>query len=129
MGLVATSSGQFTADAKLTANFTNGTDPNLGTNFQNAINGRILNFKNSSNGQKIEGWELTLNPAKFGSDATTNGGFNFSAMTSGGKDTPEGGWRGNFYGPETGPDGDDVGEDPDPIQPSSVAGEFFRPFR
>lgn len=126
-GLVPTSSGQFTADANLTANFTSGTDGDLGANFQNAIHGKISNFENSSTGQMIEGWELTLNPAKF--DGTTaSGGFSFSAMTSGGKDTPAGGWRGSFFGPATGPDGDDADELPDPIQPGSVAGEFLGHF-
>ena len=126
-GPVPTSSGQFTADAELTANFTNGTDPNLGTAFQNAINGKISNFKNST-GHNIEGWELILNPAKFDSNVVANGGFTFSAGTSGGKDQPAGGWRGSFFGSATGPDGDDVGTDPDPIQPGSVAGEFLGHF-
>ena len=118
-GLVPTSSGAFTADANLTANFTNGTDPNIGTAFQDAIHGTISNFKNSS-GDAIEGWELTLNPAQF-SDIS-EGVFN--GRTSGGKDAPtgdnRGGWRGSFYGSATDADG--------PIQPGSVAGEFLGHF-
>ncbi len=133
-GLVPTSSGQFTAEANLTANFSNSyDDPNLGSAFQDAIHGKVSNFVNSSTGQSIEGWELTLNPAKFdGSNAnfsvTDRGGFTFGSMTSGGKDTPAGGWRGSFFGPATGPDGDDADENPDPIQPGSVAGEFLGHF-
>lgn len=126
-GPVPTSSGAFTADANLTANFTNGTVGALGTDFQNAIHGTISNFKNGD-GQDIEGWELTLDPAKFSGTVAANGGFAFSAGTSGGKNTPAGGWRGSFFGPATGPDGDDAGEEPDPIQPGSVAGEFLGHF-
>lgn len=126
-GLVPTSSGQFTAEANLTANFTNSTDGDLGTNYQNAIHGKVSNFMNSSTGQMIEGWELTLDPAKFAGndttfDANARGGFTFGNTTSGGKDAPAGGWRGSFYGPSTAADGTTA------IQPGSVAGEFLGHF-
>ena len=123
-GLVPTSSGQFTADASLTAHF--GESPDVGTTFQNAINGTVSNFVNSSTNQAIEGWTLTLKPAKF--DTSTEAGFDFGGMTSGGANTSAGGWRGNFYGPATGPDGPDDNTDPDVITPGSVAGEFLGHF-
>ena len=120
MGPVATSSGQFTADAKLSAYFgtSNGA---VGTNFENAIHGKVSTFTNSSTGQVIEGWELTLNPVKFNTETPP-----FEGSASGGMNTPMGAWRVSFFG-----DAADTDEDMNGTQandPTSVAGEFLGHF-
>jgi hypothetical protein len=120
MGVVPTSSGQFAANVKLTATF--GTPGTVGADFHDSISGKVTNFVDSNTGDMLAGWELTLQKAAL--DGLGNGRPQFTGMTSGGEDMPIGGWRGAFYGPATGPDGADTGEEPDAIMPGSVAGEF-----
>jgi hypothetical protein len=113
-GTVPTSSGQFTADVKLTATF--GTPTSVGSDDHDSIKGTVSSFT-KGDGSMLAGWELALT-------AGLNGLALTNAETSGGKDMPAGSWEASFFGPATGPDGDDADMDPDPVRPSSVAGEF-----
>ena len=99
------SSGQFTADAMLTASFGGGT---VGTSHQNTVTGTITNFMDSA-GASIADWKLTLSRSATSTDGS------FEGMTSGYKDGPTGDWAGNFYG-ENPAAADD--------RPGSAAGTF-----
>ncbi len=107
------SSGQFTADAMLEANF-GGAD--IGTNHQFSITGTISSFMDGY-GMPIDAdWELSLNrdmigadaarrtqQNMYGSDRTTHGDGStgtFGGVTDGGDlGSTAGAWEGMFYGP------------------------------
>ena len=100
------SSGQFVADAMLTASFGGDT---VGTSHQNTVTGTITNFMDS-NGASIADWELTL------SRSTSSTGGTFAGQTSGYKDsTALGDWDGQFYGTDPAAADD---------RPGSAAGTF-----
>jgi hypothetical protein len=119
MGPVPTASGQFTADAELTATF--GTSETIGTVFHNTVRGSVTDFTDQ-NGDLIPGWTLALQSASI-ANLPSDGLFN--GMTSAGDDLPLGGWRGQFFGPTT--DDDLTTTDVDETEtgyPNAVVGEF-----
>ena len=98
-------SGEFTAEAVLTANFFGALDAG-------AVNGEIRSFRDGS-GRRLDGWRVTLNAAKL-----TAGAASFAGETSGavGPDTNGAGrWEGRFHG------SDGTGAD---ARPSHVTGRF-----
>ena len=116
------SSGQFVADAKLTANF-GGNEFGDASNFE--VDGTINGFKDM-NGDSIDNnWEITLNDAEFGSgDQNT-----FVGTTTTGAGSAPGVWNGAFYGVPVDRDGmvvstNDAGTRHDDRAPTGVAGEF-----
>ena len=126
-GLVPTASGQFTADATLTANF--GSDTAADANAF-SISGTVNGFE----GDGIdETWELGLNKARLtvasyaanGDITHTNHSNSFSGSTSTGEGGSPGEWRGQFFGavPDTDPDAAGV-QPGDDNYPAGVAGEF-----
>ena len=112
--LVPTSSGQFTAQAALTAYFIG--DDVTATN-SNSIDGMITNFMNGD-GYIDPTWSVTLKQAKYDGATTLTDG-RFTGVTEGDKGM-EGTWGGKFFGDVTlgVPD-----EDPT-VYPSGVAGDF-----
>ncbi len=87
--------GEFSAAAKLTANFGNATDPGL-------IGGSISDFKDAD-GSAMAGWGVTLN-----SDFLATGSATFAGPTTGTTGpgaTGTGSWEGMFYGDATNADG------------------------
>ena len=98
-------SGEFTAEAVLTANFFGALDAG-------AVNGEIRSFRDGS-GRRLDGWQVTLNAAKL-----TAGLSSFAGETGGavGPDTNGAGrWEGRFHGS----DGAETN-----ARPSHVAGRF-----
>jgi hypothetical protein len=117
------SSGQFTADAALTANF--GGDQ-FGHESNYEIDGTVSNFRDGSGGMIDENWEVELMDAEFapvGQD-TPSSGFTttFDAKTSTGKGSTAGQWNGGFFGDPAADPTDNVDMTDD--YPNSVAGEF-----
>ncbi len=121
------SSGQFTADANLMANFGGN---NVAVNLQNSITGTVSNFMDDSGNMIDDDWSVKLNKANI---AAAGGGLTIGelegendrkATTTGG-----GSWIGTFYGipvdamrtPIT--DNDATTAAPENA-PTSVAGEF-----
>ena len=108
-------SGQFTADASLTAYFgqtvddVDTTDVNeagtIAPNVENTISGMVSGFEDSDGNTIDAAWTVELMKA-----AIENGG-DFTGMTTG-----MGTYDGQFYGPATDDDG--------PLMPSSAAGTF-----
>lgn len=98
-------SGEFTAEAVLTANF-------FGTQDAGAVNGDIRSFRDGS-GRRLDGWRVTLNVAPL-----TAGEASFAGETGGaiGPDTDGvGRWEGRFHG------SDRAAVNP---RPSHVTGRF-----
>ena len=99
------SSGNFTANATLTASFGDADDVG-------AISGSISDFMNAD-GEDLAGWGVTLNAASLvGVSATTP--FSSSTRATTGSGTGTGTWQGQFYGPA----------DPTTMQPAGVAGRY-----
>ena len=98
--------GQFTAAARLRANFGTATDDG------GSIHGAITGFK-EMDGAELSGWRMTLDATNFGSTADPFASET-TATISGGTESLERYWRGNFYeaGPATSPN------------PMAVAGEL-----
>lgn len=107
------SSGQFTADAELTASFSGGT---VGASHQNTVTGTISGFTNSAGEAIGNNWVLTLGRTV----ASTDGTFTGTDMTTGYKDGTTGDWAGTFYG-----DNPAAATD----RPGSAAGTFNGHFR
>jgi hypothetical protein len=126
-GLVPTASGQFTADANLTANFGN----------DSAADANAFSISGTVNGFKGDGiddtWELGLNKSRFteatydnnGDITHTNHSNSFAGNTSTGEGGSPGEWRGQFFGavPDTNMETEGV-QPGDDNYPSGVAGEF-----
>ena len=105
--------GQFTADAKLEANF-GGDD--VAVNDQFTISGTVNNFHDADTGDMISGGAWTVDLRK-----TPSGSGNFQNTNAFSGDTTGGGsYAGTFYGP----DGPDTNNPNNPAQPTGVAGEF-----
>ncbi|MDE0406058.1 MAG: hypothetical protein OXI53_12200 [Nitrospira sp.] len=117
------SSGQFVADATLTANF-GGTEFGDDSNFE--VDGMINGFKNMDGDSIDDNWEVTLNDAMFGEgDANT---FVGTTVTDRSGVNP-GVWRGGFYGVPRNRDGvvvtaDNPSTPVDDRAPTGIAGEF-----
>ena len=132
MGLPA-NSGEFTANATLTANFA-GDDLDLADQYQ--ISGSVTGFVLMDGDTMVDNtWMLTLNPAQFSTRAhdpntgvvlshssrSGDGANMFSGTTDGGAGAANAGeWNGMFFGANT--------VDEDNVMPSGVAGEFLGPF-
>ena len=119
------SSGQFTADAMLTASFGGDT---VGDAHHDTVTGTITNFMDSS-GDSISDWTLTLkrNTSATAEQATAG---TFSGMTYGYKDGDAEGPLGDFAGSFHGPERDD--SDSDNIMnphPASAVGTFNGHFK
>jgi hypothetical protein len=124
-------SGEFTANATLTANF-GGDDIDMADRYQ--IDGSVTGFVLMDGDTMVANtWMLTLNPAQFSTrthDAGTGmvtahenpSSSTFSGTTDGGAGADNAGeWNGMFFGAST----DDANAD---IMPSGVAGEFLGHF-
>ncbi len=119
-----TSSGQFTADANLMANFGG---PDVAQNRQNSISGTVSNFMDDSGNMIDDDWSVKLNEAEISTTdftiSASAGGTSRPATTTGG-----GSWQGSFYGNPMDADGTAIPDKPDTIAaenaPTSVAGEF-----
>ena len=110
-------SGQFTADAMLTASFGGDT---VGSAHTNTVTGKISNFMNAS-GNSIAPWMLMLNRTPASGDGAITAGV-FSGTTSGYEDGAQGAWNGTLYGT--------ADADADAMQyPSSIAGTFNGHFK
>ena len=120
-GTVASlTTGHFTADAKLEANFGGG---DVAANKQFTISGTVGNFRDGSN-MVDAAWEVELMKAGFAASGDNEVKAGLATDTFGGATTGKGDWQGQFFGPTTGPDGPDQGTDPDNILPGGVAGEY-----
>ena len=97
-------SGQFAADAKLTAYL--GTDDSYAANLANKINGTVSKFLDMDGNMIASGWTVELMETAI--TAISDGTDQFTGDTTGG-----GEWGGNFY------EARDTGE-----APGSVAGTF-----
>ena len=103
---VVSSSGQFTADAELTAYFS-GND--VAMNLQNSINGTVTTFMDGD--EMIDKkWTVTLEKADYGVGDAAN---TFTSTTSTGMVSVPGAWTGGFF----------VSSE-DEAMPGAVAGEF-----
>jgi hypothetical protein len=119
-GTVASlTTGHFTADAKLEANF-GGDD--VAANKQFTISGTVGNFRDGSD-MVDAAWEVELMKAGFAASGD-NVVADLATDTFGGGTTGKGDWQGQFFGPATGPDGPDQDTQPDDILPGGVAGEY-----
>ncbi len=125
-----TSSGQFTANATLTATFnqTTAAHPDgagrLAPTLLNSITGTVGNFMDASGNSIDDAWSVNLGKANIASTGavgpSTDDGTDRTATTTGG-----GEWSGQFYGPDV-PDvtaTTDVNEQTTGY-PTGVAGEF-----
>ena len=128
-----TSSGQFVADATLTATFdqTTAAHPdgagNVLPSLLNSMTGTVSNFMDASGNDIDDTWSLTLNAALIsaidgsigpGTDATR------PATTTGDEGAGDGSWVGQFYGPLV---TDDTNTEQNEVTigyPTGVAGEF-----
>ena len=112
-------SGQFTADANLTAYF-GGDD--VAVNNQYSISGTVNNIRDTSGMPIDSSWTVKLNKAGFGASGNTvtaPTGVTAAANTFYGTTTGGGGWQGQFFGLST------VGTATSGRkQPTGVAGEF-----
>ena len=117
--------GQFTADATLTANFD--VDGFVTTN-DFSIGGTLSNFMDG-NRMIDPNWRLALESANFGSDAYGNTEFSSSTQDVDGSGNPISGaagmgdWSGHFFGPVT-VDDQSTGDVDETVRPSGVAGTF-----
>ena len=118
----ATSSGQFTAVANLTATFnqTTAVHPDgvgsIAPSLVNSITGTVSTFKDASSESSIDdAWSITLNKATINSEGAITGGTT----------TGEGSWVAQLYGPQVSNDPDTTDVNEETIgYPTSVAGEF-----
>ena len=94
------SSGQFTADAMLSASFGGGT---VGTSHTFTVQGTISNFVDSNN-DEIADWTLMLNRGD--ANSIDGSGVVTETGTSGCRTCDPGEWSGNFYGTNNGADND-----------------------
>ena len=108
----ASTSGHFTADVNLTANF--GTPTSIAADDHNTITGTISGF-DLSGGEDASGWEVDV-----AGDIDNNGVTNGMAKGSG-DDGPMGSFTGMFHG-------NDMNDDSDPIAPKALVGEFNADF-
>ena len=110
---VPSEAGQFTADARLTANF-GGTS--VAEDDQFHISGQITNFRDTDN-QPISGgaWTATLN-------RNTDNFALGTSTTVGGSTTGDGSWTGTFFG--NGAATDNADTDVDDRAPTGISGEF-----
>ena len=99
------SSGEFTADAVLTANFFGALDPG-------AVSGEIDFFRDGA-GNSLDGWRVTLETARLTVDEASFAGGTAGAVGSG--TSGEGSWEGRFHGT----DGAETN-----ARPSHVTGRF-----
>ena len=81
-------SGDFTAEAVLTANFFGALDPG-------AVNGEIRSFRDGS-GRRLGGWQVTLNAAKLTTGWASFAGETVGQVGPGSSGT--GSWEGRFHG-------------------------------
>ena len=141
-----TSSGQFTAYAKLEARF-GGTEYGNASNFE--IDGNVTNFKDSNGAMIDDNWSVELIDAAFAGTGTTDGYISaggdgaqdtyvniFKGVTEGDKGEFAGEWNGGFFGnpgfdKDTATDTNNDGvldnfpaADKVDNYPNSVAGEF-----
>jgi hypothetical protein len=112
-------SGQFSANADFTAEFDE--LANVASVNQHAIRGMITSFMDTTSGDTIQGWELTMKGASF--DTATTGNAGYEGDTNGGG--ADGEWTVSFFGdPVT---NDPLTTDVDETltgYPTGVAGEF-----
>ena len=118
---VPTNSGQFTADAKLTARF-GGPEFGVDSNFE--IDGEVMNFRDGASGDMIDSmWSVELKDALFYNGTTYANTFNGNTSTGTGS-TP-GQWEGGFFGPTVTDDSATTTIDESVSgYPTGVAGEF-----
>jgi hypothetical protein len=105
-------SGEFTANAELTALFG---ESSVAEDDQYSISGTVSNFKGDG---LDDSWEVDLKQASFRLDEAGEVGTCADDCTNtfNGATTGDGEWKGQFFGP--------AGDTDDPIKPSGVAGEF-----
>ena len=124
---VPTASGQFTADASLTANFGGHA---VAVSNQFSISGNVMNFRDSA-GEPISngGWTVELKRADFVSTAADNStrptvpdATHFYSNSFSGTTTGGGSWDGAMYG--SGADMDAVTSGIQAEHPTGVTGEF-----
>ncbi len=125
-----TSSGQFTANAALTATFnqTTAAHPDgagrLAPTLLNSITGTVGNFMDASGNSIDDAWSVNLGKANIASTGavgpSTDDGTDRTAMTTGG-----GQWSGQFYGPDVTDNTSTTGVNEQTTgYPTGVAGEF-----
>ena len=119
---VATSSGHFTAAARLVAIFgqTTGTNADsIAPNQLSSITGTVSNFTDVDGNAIDAAWQVNLMKAGFAASGATHNAAasDLPTDTFGGNTTGGGSWEGRFFGPAADADGDEV-------SPSGVAGEF-----
>ena len=118
-------SGVFSADVELNANFGGG---DVGVDKQFLISGKVTGFKLEHG--EVNDWSVTLKDADFAPGRTTDGNppsdwvNTFSGVTEGDPGRTAGAWNGAFYGPAAVADGDDADTNADPTAPPHVLGEF-----
>ena len=118
--------GNFTADASLTATFSQTAENDIVPNQLYSISGSVSDFRDADDNMIDAGWTVDLMKAGFGTDTSNNprdSDFTDDA-TFGGNTSGNGEWQAQFFGPSTGPDGPDSDTNPDPVMPTGVAGEF-----
>ena len=128
------STGQFTANASLEANFGGS---GIGTRDQFTVSGTVSGFMDGDTSIN-NNWELSLNKSVINT-STTAGWSLFETVSDTDAERTEtadthgktsantrhdGAWTATFHGMNAVPDGPDDDTDPDPIHPSSVAGTF-----
>ena len=126
---VSSSSGQFTADAELTARFGGG---EFGNASDYEIDGTVDNFRDEGGDMIDSNWSVELMDAPFGDDgagnsdtATASAWTNtFSGATSTGTGSTPGEWEGGLFGPANTEDATTDLLEAEKAYPTGVAGEF-----
>lgn len=116
------STGQFAADATLTATFGGGAVP---ADDHYSIQGTIESFMDGDGAAIDSSWSVELRRAEFGTSGDVNGNV-FGGKTEGDVGL-EGDWNGRFFGPVT-VDADDQTSGNQSTLPSAVAGTFDAAF-
>ena len=113
--LAKANTGEFTADANLTAYF-GGNDVRASKHY--TIEGTVTDFRDGQ--ARFADWTVKLDPSD------SFGGQNkFTGVTTGSTDVAPGAWSGTFYGPsDVIPEGEEPPASGARMQPSGVAGEF-----
>ncbi len=116
--IASRSTGQFAADATLTASFGGGAVP---ANDHYSIQGTIERFVDGAGAPIDSSWSVELQRSEFGTAGDVDGNV-FSGRTEGDAGLM-GGWNGRFFGPVT-VDADPVTSGHQSTLPSAVAGTF-----
>ena len=120
---VATSSGHFTAAARLTATFGQTTGTNAGSLAPNelySIDGTVSDFTDGAGNEIDAAWSVGLMKAGFAASGATHNvtASGLPTNTFGGDTTGGGSWEGRFFGPATNASNEEA------VTPTGVAGEF-----